>query len=56
MAQITKTPTSDKSVKLPQVGKRKSQRVLLNTPMKKYIVHHDPTQWDEDMMSAGETN
>lgn len=57
MTQITKTRPADKSAKLTKLSAgKKPRRVLMDTPMKKYIVYHDPHQWDKDMIEAGETN
>lgn len=57
MEQVTKTQSAGKPAKSAKSdAEKKPRRVLMNTPMKKYIIYHDPHQWDEDMVSAGETN
>lgn len=57
MTQTAKTQPADRPTKSTKLSaEKKPRRVLMDTPMKKYIVYHDPRQWDEDMVSAGETN
>ena len=50
MEQVVDTQSGGKPARSVKSNTdEKPRRVLMDTPTKKYIIYHDPHQWDEDI-------